>query len=394
MPTDLHDFFSKMLSGPDDGTTRSIERASQLLRIRACGEITLIALLLADENDLKFHCQLPPSEIPWRMDAMKRRLNSLTRGLLETTDASPGSNVQYLHRTVKDFVESPQTSALFDQFPYDPDLALFQSHVLQVKFLATIRRYRQDMGVYFYAGEAFNRVSFTQARSRHAVYVLFDLLNGSVESHRRSARDTLGFREPPKALLNAPILLPWALKDQVLDHWSDYAVQKMLIQIGNHRTLDSLDAMLQWVGDDGARGLVRILDERYGGTFVVDNGAVKRDIAKAMTERLRRRGLSRASGNYWTQTCAPFWQMLDGSKGVSLYLIARAFWVVLACACFITKFIRSLVRTTMRILRFPLRPRHTFQLDLEMEMEMGLYPDQLGSDEWPCGVTHTQVAFD
>jgi hypothetical protein len=169
MPTDLHDFFSKMLSGPDDGTTCSIERASQLLRIRACGEITIFALVLADEDDPDMftgpRSQLSASEIKWRVDAMKRRLNTLTRGLLETVGASPDSKVRYLHRTVKDFVESSQTSALFDQFAYDPELALFHSHVLQVKLLGTVDREAKKFSLNSHVAGAFRYASHTQMGS-------------------------------------------------------------------------------------------------------------------------------------------------------------------------------------------------------------------------------------
>jgi hypothetical protein len=84
---------------------------------------------------------------------MKRRLNTRTKGLLEVKDYAASSHltqnhlgravdarfrgelkVQYFHRTVKDFIDTPDTMQRLKEYTFDPNLALCKSFALQIKF--------------------------------------------------------------------------------------------------------------------------------------------------------------------------------------------------------------------------------------------------------------------
>lgn len=169
LPQDLSKLFHKMLmsvESPDCPTY--IQHASQIFQIfRLTGEIDIYTLSLADEEDERalFRDSRPPNdqEISWRIQAMTRRLNSRTRGLLEvkirphtepvtesllqirsTTEYQKRNKVQYLHRTVKDFIEKPDTWTWpTDQCrpPFDPEISLCKAHLLEAKFMMPENRY-------------------------------------------------------------------------------------------------------------------------------------------------------------------------------------------------------------------------------------------------------------
>jgi hypothetical protein len=165
-----------------------------------------------------------------------------------------------------------------------------------------------------------------------------------------------------------------------------------MIQMATNRNSNSFDEMSEWLGSDGEGALSRILDEYRNKIWVVEDSAVKRNIAWAVKERLRRANENDLFGRHQLML------MHRGSrvsgKVIFLRLVARAFWIVFACACFIAAYIRSPVRTTMLILRFPFRWRHTTHMDLEMgpfaARNMPLYREL--PDEQPFGIAHTMFA--
>ena len=172
LPPDLESLYEKMLNSLDPFYS---EHASQIFQhVRAAeGPPSLLCLSFADEEPdfaikMKVH-PLPEAEKFSRADIMRRRLNSRCKGLLEvgpdvstisealdTGDVSliqhPMSingrlaegifpadfTVQYLHRTVKDFLETPR---VWDRIivagprTYDPYLALFRAFIAQLKCL-------------------------------------------------------------------------------------------------------------------------------------------------------------------------------------------------------------------------------------------------------------------
>jgi hypothetical protein len=157
LPPDLERLYRKILDNLDPFY---LEHASQLFElIREAKEPpSILCMSLADEelNSVlnRKIASFDDEEINTRVDVMKRRLNSRCKGLLEVASAmensegglhpvggperytSPASTVQYLHRTVKDFLENPRNwKWLMDsrQEAYDPNFALAKSFLAQLK---------------------------------------------------------------------------------------------------------------------------------------------------------------------------------------------------------------------------------------------------------------------
>ena len=141
-----------------------LEHASELFQLaRATPDRRTSFLSYGDEtteNVLEQQLQpLTKSEQIARIEVTRRRLNSRCKGLLEIVSDKPrlpraeiavdsalyskysqypllNSTVQYLHRTVKDFIESEdvwQWLVTATKEKYDPDLALCKSFVMQFK---------------------------------------------------------------------------------------------------------------------------------------------------------------------------------------------------------------------------------------------------------------------
>ena len=172
LPPDLENLYEKMLNSLDPFY---LEHASQIFQhVRAATEPpSLLCLSFADEEpDFVINMKvqpLPENEKFSRADVMRRRLNSRCKGLLEagpnvslvseTLDPGDASliqqpmpvndglteeipladyTVQYLHRTVKDFLDTPQVwdrILLAGPCTYDPYLALCRSFITQLKCL-------------------------------------------------------------------------------------------------------------------------------------------------------------------------------------------------------------------------------------------------------------------
>ena len=177
LPPDLENLYEKMLGSLDPFY---LEHASQIFQIvrRAKRSPTLLCLSFADEEPafvLNSKVQpLQDEELSVRAEIMRRRLNSRCKGLLEIGPVSPrdidspfskhaeprrpscaaselsrspmrnisaisaSSTIQYLHRTVKDFIESPDVWARLMRLTtegFDPSLALCRSFLAQLKVL-------------------------------------------------------------------------------------------------------------------------------------------------------------------------------------------------------------------------------------------------------------------
>ncbi|PMD28842.1 hypothetical protein L207DRAFT_574642 [Hyaloscypha variabilis F] len=157
LPPDLEKLYRKILDNLDPFY---LEHASQLFELvrEAKEPPSILCMSLADEElDSVLKRKIAPfddEEINTRVDIMKRRLNSRCKGLLEVASAMensegglhpvggpeihtpPTSTVQYLHSTVKDFLENPKNwKWLMDsrQEAYDPNLALAKSFLGQLK---------------------------------------------------------------------------------------------------------------------------------------------------------------------------------------------------------------------------------------------------------------------
>jgi hypothetical protein len=266
MPTDLYDFFMKILSTITADGSNNFKQAAELFRIRHLEEVSVFAMALADNDDPSYWTRPPiaPSddEIIWTVDSMKRRLNSKTKGLLEVHDNSCSSyliqnhlgrpvdakflatesKVQYLHRTVKDFIETPETMAKLEEHVFDPHLALCKSYVLQVAAF--------DMG----AGRPEDLISKIKRVLKHAQAVIssstrdlhsvLDALSDwvYVAAQQSRFRGVSLFKHPPQL----PILLPTAL-EQGFDSWISHCLSTNIKELLHPKNKTQLNSVLSWL---------------------------------------------------------------------------------------------------------------------------------------------------
>lgn len=137
LPPDLEELYAKILSDLDPFY---FEHAAQYFQIMKCSFDPPPALLLsfADEPDIDFVLKLPlqaiSSEDAWiRVETMRRRVNSRCKGLIEVVRPNSESKdilripIQYLHKTVKDYIEGPDVQAKLlhaVNSQFDPNLSL------------------------------------------------------------------------------------------------------------------------------------------------------------------------------------------------------------------------------------------------------------------------------
>ena len=243
LPPDLENLYEKMLNSLDPFY---LEHASQIFQhVRAASEPpSLLCLSFADEEpEFVFKMKarpLPVDEEFSRADIMRRRLNSRCKGLLEVASAvsSPVDavnsedvslvechtsvnhgltqktsladlTVQYLHRTVKDFLETPQVwdrIVLAGPCAYEPYLAMCRSFFAQLKcldpgsscteaFLRTIR------GFMFYAYLVQDRLE-----GRHSPQSLVSLMDAFDRTATNLHRTAGMGRSWPCEFLSDPLL--------------------------------------------------------------------------------------------------------------------------------------------------------------------------------------------
>ncbi|KAF2491866.1 hypothetical protein BU16DRAFT_542947 [Lophium mytilinum] len=145
IPPDLEGFFQKILDSQEPAHR---EHASQLFQIfrASSGEIQsplqVLTFAFADEDaDAILEATiapLDPEKLEAKIDRFRRRLNSRCKGLLEVPKRhlSAFSTVEYLHRTVKDFIEDEDTwEKIKNTAPksFDPNLSLTLSYLMLMK---------------------------------------------------------------------------------------------------------------------------------------------------------------------------------------------------------------------------------------------------------------------
>ena len=123
LPPDLERLYNKILESLDPFY---LEHAAQLFKLVQESPVPpqLILLSFADEEGLDPYINgnikpLSQDELSLRADTMRRRLNSRCKGFLEVGNKWKGATsngteetVQYLHRTVKDYVESKEAQGV------------------------------------------------------------------------------------------------------------------------------------------------------------------------------------------------------------------------------------------------------------------------------------------
>lgn len=168
LPDNLNDLFKKMLYGLDSTYFGHASRLFQLVRYSAI-QPSIFSLALADQEGRSdaLRAQVKPFTREQKLllcSNMRRKLMSRCRGLLEADllpplqdgdedfygedsaesdascrtcyESSCEATVQYLHRTVKDFLEEPETWEWIvsaNQEPFDPNIRWCESYLAQVK---------------------------------------------------------------------------------------------------------------------------------------------------------------------------------------------------------------------------------------------------------------------
>lgn len=154
LPPDLEGLYQRILRSLDPFY---LEHAAQLFALVAAyqGPLNVVIALFADEEAPNFCLtrsvqQMSEVENLRCIDTMRRRINTRTRGLLEVkrpnyADDSQTLNpeyhtIQYLHRTVKDYVESETAQRVFRPAmasSFDPHLRLLAGQVTYMKTFNT-----------------------------------------------------------------------------------------------------------------------------------------------------------------------------------------------------------------------------------------------------------------
>ncbi|KAF2684967.1 hypothetical protein K458DRAFT_487197 [Lentithecium fluviatile CBS 122367] len=141
LPEDLEALFWKILYS---FSRYHFERASQLFQLvrASLGPPELLELSFADEDDPEYAfsllCKpLSHQELQARAELMRRRINACCKGLLDARleSAGPYAEVTFLHRTVKDFLERPETWSKPCEATnnFNPNLCLSSSQIAALK---------------------------------------------------------------------------------------------------------------------------------------------------------------------------------------------------------------------------------------------------------------------
>lgn len=163
LPKDLEDLYEHMVLRVDESYRREALRLYQIVAAAVDSRpddwtdgihLTILGVVFAEEkdSDLAITAQmrfLEQAEVYSRCQRMMYQLVSRCGGLLEVQngdhprdEVTPNMKVSYMHRTVKDYLEKNDTRVLLrcrtggaSASPFDPNLAILRSYVLQLKVL-------------------------------------------------------------------------------------------------------------------------------------------------------------------------------------------------------------------------------------------------------------------
>jgi hypothetical protein len=129
LPTDLELFFEHILKSVDPIYKAKVGSIFQVA-LETDEPLLLILYSFIDDDDPEFAMKLPiaaltPGEILTRQRTMQRRINGRTKGLLEVNGAvkekaDPLQKVDFLHRTVRDFLMAKRTNAILKEMAPPP----------------------------------------------------------------------------------------------------------------------------------------------------------------------------------------------------------------------------------------------------------------------------------
>jgi hypothetical protein len=144
LPSDLEELFEKIIGSVSPSYLEQACMIFQCLRI-SLEPLSLLDLSLAQEDiDEAMVAEVKPmdaNEVEFRAETMRRRLNSRCRGLIEAPEfdeEGPDAKIQYLHRTVKDFLATRrdwEVRAISEHSGFHPDLALCSGYLFHLKVM-------------------------------------------------------------------------------------------------------------------------------------------------------------------------------------------------------------------------------------------------------------------
>jgi hypothetical protein len=144
LPSDLEDLFAKIICRLSPPYMKQACMIFQTMRA-AAEPVSLVILSYAMDGVFKAVGAevkvISEEEMGYTAKSMRRRLNSRCKGLVEAPTfefEGPAAKVQYLHRTVKDFLSKRrgwEDLPFLDQPTFDPDLQLCVAFLLYMKGL-------------------------------------------------------------------------------------------------------------------------------------------------------------------------------------------------------------------------------------------------------------------
>jgi hypothetical protein len=148
LPPDLENLYEKILNDLDPFYFEHAVQYFQIMR-SSVEPPPILLFSFADDEDAEFAIRLPikplsEEEVMLRIDTMRRRVNSRCKGLLEVDRGVRdveftnifGPTIQYLHKTVKDYIESPSIQERLQQAlkpSFDPNLKLCAANLALLK---------------------------------------------------------------------------------------------------------------------------------------------------------------------------------------------------------------------------------------------------------------------
>ncbi|KAK4450287.1 hypothetical protein QBC34DRAFT_403202 [Podospora aff. communis PSN243] len=154
LPDRLEELYEKILLSLDSAFLEDAARYFSIVR-HASEPVSILLLSYMDEDCPDYVLSQPitplsDEQTKLRTDTMRKRLNHRTKGLLEVQqplDMHAHGTVQYLHRTVKDYIESGEAKAIVKlsaDDSYDIDLVFCASYLSLIKGLSHARLYKSE----------------------------------------------------------------------------------------------------------------------------------------------------------------------------------------------------------------------------------------------------------
>jgi hypothetical protein len=201
LPTDLEKLYHYLLMNKIDPVYMDdASKMFKIMRAASDSELSILAFALTDECYFEKAKNGPlrpwkEEEISSACQKMKDRMKARCAGLIEVSgtvaetlyDSTSKANgkVQYLHRTVKDFLEKPEISRLIashvGKLQFDANISLLQSLLIQLKI---IPKHNEIAKFWNLAREAMQYASVADL-STDSHMTLVDELGRTIKAHRK-----------------------------------------------------------------------------------------------------------------------------------------------------------------------------------------------------------------